>query len=55
MLRQKSREIFGWQYMFLRALNFSFRQSCHLPVEDKLVFTGTIMQMQKSVNQFPYT
>ena len=47
MLRQKSREIFRWQHMFPRALNFSFRQSCYLPVENKLVFTGTVMQMQK--------
>ena len=47
MLRQKSRENFRWQYMFLRALNFSFRQFCYLHVEDKLIFTGTVMQMQK--------
>ena len=55
MLRQKSREIFRWQYMFLSSLNFSFRQSCYLPVEDKPVFTDTVMQMQTSVNHFPYT
>ena len=47
MLRQKSHEIFLWHYMFVRALNLSFRQSCNLPVEDKFVFTGTVMQMQK--------
>ena len=55
MLRQKSREIFRWQYMFLSALNFRFRRSCNLPVEDKPVFTSTVMQMQTSVNHFPYT